>query len=377
MQYTLNKFENDILETYELINGKVDISNSSELSKASAICNQVLLDVCQSIIFNGKYKGFRMMKALDDENIKYNYIAAPFYRDLKRMSEDDINDKNNYLLKNGIFFDTIDEKCNFFNRDIDESNNIFENEVNQIKDSLKQYDYYQRVFEENVIKKSLIMKERSDIKLSIFNGDGIAEIFEELINEQSFSNEEELSNYLSMNCGLEFINLKKQKNYTWFIYHNDSDIAGIGTLMKNPFINDIPYADKFKYLGFITVNYAFRGQKLGSLISESIMSYCNDNNLIYERSGSTNDGKAYIEKIIDETSRKYEDTLPIIKSNYGMEMKDFIHKLFVNETNYDFNRSILINKVKELQLIELEKGKLLKSDLKRVLKIPKGINLSI
>jgi hypothetical protein len=362
----LNRFEKDILTVYENTYGKVDTSNAESLSKASNVCNAVLIDICQSFYFSKKYNSFRLMDIKDPEGHTYSYVSAPFRNDSEGISNDPDN-KHIYYIRNGVFFNEIETKCNLldcqFNKGVDDT--IKEMSAN-LKTLLVQEPFYESIFETNPIKKSLILKNREDFTISVFEQGIKVEDFSKIIKEQHINNDKDLDGYLNFSCGINFIKLERQSDYSFFIVHNNEDIVGVGAIANNPFVKELPDSDKFKYLSFIAVSSAYRGHSVGLKISDAIMEHCVENNYIYERSGASKDGSMYMEAKIDSSSSKFEDKLPILKEHYGEVVRDYVKAKFKEGCNYDEERQSLATKIIQLKTVEQEKGKLLKGDLKQI-----------
>lgn len=362
----LNRFEDDIQKIYENNYGKVDVLNVDSLSRASQICNAVLADICQSYYFQKKYGSFRLMDIKDSSGNQYSYVSSPFKNDNTGIGQDPEN-KHIYYIRNGVFFNDFNSRCNMldcqFNRSI--ADDIKAACLN-IKNILILDPFYEKLFETNPIKKSLILKGKEDFKMTVLDK-GVALVdFATLIKEQKITNDKDLDSYLNFSCGINFVNLEKQSNYSFFIVHNDDDIVGIGGLTVNPFLKELPDSDNFKYLSFIAVNSAYRGHSVGLKISDEIMNYCSENNYIYERSGASRDGALYMESKIDMSSAKFENTLPIIKEHYGEIVRDYIKRQFKDGCDYDTERTSLSEKIIQLKAVEKEKGKLLKGDLRQI-----------
>lgn len=362
----LNRFENDIQTIYENNYGKVDLFNIESLSRATQVCNAVLADICQSYYFEKKYGSFRLMDIKDANGNQYSYVSSPFKNDNTGIGHDTEN-KHIYYIRNGVFFKDVNSRCNMldcqFNRGIAED--ITESYLN-IKNTLIQDPFYEKLFETNPIKKALILKGKEDFKITVLDKGVELKDFANIIKEQKITNDKELDSYLNFSCGINFVNLEKQSTYSFFIVHNDEDIVGVGGLTVNPFLKDLPDSDNFKYLSFIAVNSAYRGHSVGLKISDEIMSYCSKNNYVYERSGASRDGAMYMEAKIDMSSSKFENTLPIIKEHYGEIVRDYIKNRFKEGSDYDTERSLLSQKIIQLKAIEQEKGKLLKGDLRKI-----------
>ena len=374
--YLFNKFESDIFSAYQQLHGSVDLSSNESVSAATHVCNKVLLKICQSYYFKNKYSGFKLMVGVDDNKLSYSYIAAPFKSDLKKFSDSELADKSNYFIQNGLFIEHINQQCNHFNKSFSIAPLLDEKTLPLIS-MLKLDSYYAKIFEESPLKQQLLLKSKNNLKLTVLAGNITLEVLKSFLKEQHIDSSQSLYDYMNINSGISFINLERQKDQTWFIYHNDEDIAALGTLMNNPFIHNIPDTDKFKYLGFIAVNYDFRGQQLGVKVTTDILNHCSHNNYIYERSSATNDGQLYLEKNLNNLCLQYNNKLPIIKDTYGQEMKDFIQKIFKEPDSYLNARSILMDKIKDLQIIEQDKGRLYVSDLKKTLKINKKNSFKI
>jgi hypothetical protein len=362
----LNRFEKDILTVYENTYGKVDTSNAESLSKASNVCNAVLIDICQSFYFAKKYNSFRLMDIKDPDGQTYSYVSSPFRNDSDGMSNDPDN-KHIYYIRNGVFFNEIETKCNLldcqFNTGVDDT--IKEMSAT-LKDILVKEPFYESIFETNPIKKSLILKHREDFTISVFEQGMKVEDFSKIIKEQHINNDKDLDGYLNFSCGINFIKLERQSDYSFFIVHNNEDIVGVGAIANNPFVKELPDSDKFKYLSFIAVSSAYRGHSVGLKISDAIMEHCVENNYIYERSGASKDGSMYMEAKIDASSSKFEDKLPILKEHYGEVVRDYVKAKFKEGCNYDEERQSLATKIIQLKTVEQEKGKLLKGDLKQI-----------
>lgn len=373
INYIFNRFETDILETYEKTYGKVNGNNPEQVSKASNVCNVVLLDICQSFYFAKKYNSFRLMDIKDNSGHTYSYVSSPFKNDNTGISHDPEN-KNIYYIRNGVFMSNIASSCNMldaqFNKDVNEHTAGM---VNQMKTLMVKDPFYANIFEKNDIKKSLILKSRQDFTISVFDKGMTVEDFGNIIKEQHINNEKDLESYLNFSCGINFIKLQRQSDYSFFIVHNDEDIVGVGALANNPFVKDLPDSDKFKYLSFIAVNSAYRGNSVGLKISDAIMNHCVINNYVYERSGASKDGSMYMESKIDASSARYEEKLPIIKEHYGEIVRDYIKSKFREGCDYNTERQSLSDKIIQLKVIENEKGKLLKGDLKKIFGV-KNVN---
>jgi GNAT superfamily N-acetyltransferase len=265
----------------------------------------------------------------------------------------------------------ISKSCNMldchFNKGIDEKSELMKK---AIKENLMDNSFYANIFEENPIKKSLILKNKQDFTVSVFEKGMTVEDFGDIIKEQYITNEKDLDTYLNFSCGINFIKLERQSDYSFFIVHNNEDVVGVGALANNPFLKELPDSDKFKYLSFIAVNSAYRGHGVGLKISDEIMSHCVEKNYIYERSGASRDGSLYMEKKIDHSSSRYENRLPVIKEHYGETVRLYIKDKFKEGCNYEEERQSLISKVILLKAAEQEKGKLLKGDLKKIFGTP-------
>lgn len=362
----LNRFEKDILTAYEDTYGKADVNNIGELSESSKVCNTVLAEICQSFYFEKKYKSFRLMDIKDPDGNLFNYVASPFRNDGNGIGNDPHN-KHIYYIRNGVYFNEIESRCNMldcqFNTGVESS---IQEKATHLKTILGKESFYKNIFETNPIKKSLILKSREDFRVSIFEHGMTVDDFASIIKEQHINNNQELEGYLNYSCGINFIKLERQADYSFFVVHNHEDIVGIGAIANNPFVKDLPDSDKFKYLSFIAVNSSYRGHSVGLKISNEVMEYCVKNNYIYERSGASKDGAMYMETKIDEASAKYEDKLPIIKEHYGEIVRDYIKAKFSEGCNYEDERKQLATKIIQLKAIEQEKGKLLKGDLKQI-----------
>jgi len=362
----LNRFENDIQTIYENQYGKVDTHNIASLSIASQVCNSVLAEICQSYYFEKKYGSFRLMDIKDSNGNQYSYVSSPFKNDNTGIGHDPEN-KHIYYIRNGVFFKDVNSRCNMldcqFNRHIPDNITL---QAEAIKKILVQDTFYEKLFETNPIKKALILKSKADFKIKVLDKGVELEDFTNLIKEQKITNDKELDSYLNFSCGINFVNLEKQSNYSFFIVHNDEDIVGIGGLTINPFLKDLPDSDNFKYLSFIAVNSSYRGHSVGLKISDEIMNYCSKKNYIYERSGASRDGAMYMEAKIDMSSSKYESTLPIIKEHYGEIVREYIKRRFKDGYDYNTERHSLAEKIVQLKVVEQEKGKLLKGDLRKI-----------
>jgi GNAT superfamily N-acetyltransferase len=362
----LNRFEKDILTVYENTYGKVDTSNADSLSKASNVCNAVLIDICQSFYFSKKYNSFRLMDIKDPEGHTYSYVSSPFRNDSEGMSNDPDN-KHIYYIRNGVFFNEIETKCNLldsqFNTGVDDT--IKEMSAH-LKTLLVAERFYNNIFETNPIKKSLILKSREDFTISVFEQGMKVEDFSKIIKEQHINDDKDLDGYLNFSCGINFIKLQRQSDYSFFIVHNHEDIVGVGAIANNPFVKELPDSDKFKYLSFIAVSSAYRGHSVGVKISDAIMEHCANNNYIYESSGYTKDGAKYMAPKIAASSVKFEKTLPVLHEHYGDIVRDYIKVKFKEGCNYDEERQSLATKIIQLKAVEQEKGKLLKGDLKQI-----------
>jgi ribosomal protein S18 acetylase RimI-like enzyme len=282
------------------------------------------------------------------------------------MSNDPDN-KHIYYIRNGVFFNDIEIKCNLldcqFNTGVDDM--IKEMSAN-LKTLLVKEPFYESIFETNPIKKSLILKNREDFTISVFEQGMKVEDFSKIIKEQHINNDKDLDGYLNFSCGINFIKLERQSDYSFFIVRNNEDIVGVGAIANNPFVKELPDSDKFKYLSFIAVSSAYRGHSVGLKISDAIMEHCVENNYIYERSGASKDGSMYMEAKIDASSSKFEDKLPILKEHYGEVVRDYVKAKFKEGCNYDEERQSLATKIIQLKTVEQEKGKLLKGDLKQI-----------
>lgn len=364
--YVLNRFEKDILDVYEKAYGQVDTSHVESLSKASTVCNAVLIDICQSFYFSKKYNSFRLMDIKDSDGNTHSYVSAPFKNDSEGMSHDPDN-KHLYYIRNGVLFDEISTRCNMldcqFNTCVDNTVKVM---ADHLKTLLVKDPFYERIFETNPIKKSLILKNREDFTISVFDNGMKVEDFTNIIKEQHIDNHKDLDGYLNFSCGINFIKLERQADYSFFVVHNDEDVVGIGAIANNPFVKELPDSDKFKYLSFIAVSSGYRGHSVGVKISDAIMEHCAKNNYIYESSGYTKDGAKYMAPKIAASSVKFENTLPVIHEHYGDIVRDYIKAKFKDGCNYDDERQSLTTKIIQLKAVEQEKGKLLKGDLKQI-----------
>lgn len=365
----LNRFENDIKNTYENLYGQVNTNDNIEISKASQICNNVLIDICQSYYFQNKYSLFKLMDIKDKDGNLYNYISSPIKNDNSGLV-DDLNNKHIYLIRNGVFFNSINNLCNMLDSSFNTGNELnIITSANAIKDKLKEDPFYHKIFETNPIKQSLELKNKKDFSISVFENGMKVEDFSKIIKEQEISNNKDLQTYLKFSCGINFVDIEKQKDNTFFVIHNDEDIVGLGSLMNNPFLNELNNNDKFKYLSFIAVSTGYRGNGVGLEISDNIMKHCYEKGFIYERSGATRDGSIYMESKIDQASNKYEGNLPIIKEAYADQVREYIKSKFKNGSDYDYEKEILCQKIIQIKRTQVDKGKLLKSDINKILGI--------
>lgn len=362
----LNRFEKDILDVYEKTYGKVDPNNAESLIQSSKVCNAVLIDICQSFYFAKKYNTFRLMDIKDPDGNTFSYVSSPFRNHSEGMNNDPDN-KHIYYIRNGVFFNEIATKCNMldcqFNNGIDDSIKMMSE---QLKSLLVNESFYESIFETNPIKKSLILKSREDFTISVFEKGMKVEDFAKIIKEQHINNDKDLDGYLNFSCGINFIKLERQADYSFFIVHNHEDVVGVGAIANNPFVKELPYSDKFKYLSFIAVSSAYRGHSLGVKISDAIMDHCAKNNYIYESSGYTKDGAKYMAPKIAASSVKFEKKLPVLHEHYGDIVRDYIKSKFKEGCDYDEERQSLATKIIQLKTVEQEKGKLLKGDLKKI-----------
>ncbi len=357
--FVFNKFEKDIFNAYENLFGKVNKLSNEEISKCTEICNKILFDICHSYYMRDQYKNTKLLQSADINNNKFYYVASTY------QNEEDKSNYNHYLIKGGILLNEIENNSDFFSRKFAD---VFDatNEYNKVIELLKKEKYYNILLEDNLIKRQLNLKKKDDLQLSIINNDISINYFKSILSNQNIENEEQLKIYLKTNCGIDFIDLDSQKNYTWFIYHNEDDIAAIGTIKNNNLMKNIQdNKEMFKYLSFITVNYGFRGKSLGTKIYEEIIDYCIDNNFILEISDFTNEGSLYLKKNFEIINNNNIHKLPIIKKEYYPEIESFIIKNS-KSNNYNEIRNKLINTINNLKEVEKEKGKLLKSDLKKL-----------
>lgn len=364
--YYLSDFENAIKKSYEEHYGVINENDIHSLAKSSHICNTVLYAITQSYYFEKKYQGFKLFESATSTGLGFTYISSPFQKDLRLLSEDKLNDRFNYHIQNGIYIKKILEKSDFFSHKL--KNNIeYTPEVQLIIDDLSNNSYYAKIFEKNPLKQQLHLKSKNDLQFSIIEGDITLENISKLIKEQSFTSIAGLEHFLNTNNGLTFVNIEKQQNDTWFIYHNDEDIAAIGSIMKNPFVNPAHHVDKFKYLGFIAVNYDYRGHNLGTKISNSIIDYCAEKQYFYESSQFTDDGSLYLKSKMHDYMLANSDKVPVLKNSYLPFTSDYINNN-LKEDNYEVVRTHLISKIKEIHALEQSSKKITRADLTKVFK---------
>ncbi len=363
--YYFSNFENAIKKSYEDNYGIINENDINSLSAASHVCNTVLHAITQSYYFDKKYQGFKLFESATDDGVSFTYISSPFQKDLRVLEDHKLNERFNYHIQNGLFVKKIIDSSDFFSHKIKE---VTEHtpEVLSIINDLCNDPYYAKLFEKNPLKQQLHLKSKNDLQFSIIEGDISLESISNLIKEQSFASNAGLEHYLNLNNGLTFVNMEKQENDTWFIYHNDEDIAAIGSIMKNPFVSPSHHVDKFKYLGFIAVNYDFRGQNLGTMVSNSIIDYCADKKYFYESSQFTDDGSLYLKSKMHDYMLKKADKVPVLKNSYLPFTSDYINAN-LNADNYDSVHAHLLSKIQEIHQLE-QVGKVSRTDLKQLFK---------
>lgn len=360
--YYLNKFEQDILKAYQTCYGEIDRSDKKSVLKACTVGADILYELCHSYYNRDKYSHVKKIERIDAQGDNYPAIASLF----KSLSKEDIlsrgNDVNHYFLVNSLFNTELEDK-KFVRTEF--SNRIEQDtDCAKVKELLKKDSFYALLLEDNPVKRLLNLKEKDNLQLTTFEQGISFERLTSLMKEQTIDNNDNLAEYCRLNCGLEFINHKTQKNDTWFILHNQTEIAGIALLKNNFFLSSVQEADRFKYLGYITVGFEFRGQGFGSLLSNEVMKYCEQKGFVYERSQPTVDGKAFLKDRIDKSMESYP-SLSVIKSEYAREIREYIKKNFIEGCDTEKCLIDLKEKIQQINTAEHLKPSQLKSILKK------------
>lgn len=328
MKYNFEKITKQILEKIENNYSNLD------LSEKSFIFSNILKEYTESYYFRKKYDNFKIIKIKNNDKFYYRLGYSQLIT----------NSIHDYFGKISPYLSEIDKIENLSNKEIAEKE--LSDKCLLIIEELKKIDNFNSiVFENNEIKKELIMKQKLDIEFEIVEKIDI-EYFSKLIKEVDIKNEEDLKDYLSKNCGLNYLELEDKGKY--FIAKNKDSIAGVALIVDNQFMyllekekEHIKNKDFYKYLSYVNVNKEFYGLGLSLKLIRKIYEYCADNNYIYERSDPTNDGKKYLTDKIEALNNEFKDRLVVIDSKDRKKKEQIIYKESLKGNDFEGIKKIL------------------------------------
>lgn len=337
MQYNFEKITEQIL--FQIDNKYNDL----DLSNKSYIFSNILKEYLDSYYFRKKYDNFKIIKIKNDDKFYYRLGYSQLIT----------NSIHDYFGKVSPYLNEINKIENISNKEISEKELTEESLI--IIEELKKIDNFNAiVFEKNEIKKDLIMKQKLDIEFEIVENIDI-NYFSKLIKEVDIKNEDDLKNYLSKNCGLNYLEIEDKGKY--FIAKNKDSIAGVSLLVDNPFMylldkekEQIKNRDFYKYLSYVNVGKEFYGLGLSLKLIRKIYEYCENNNYIYERSDPTNDGKKYLTEKILELNNEFKDRLVIINSKDRKRKEQIIYKENLKGNDFEGIKKVLKNEKNIIKL---------------------------
>jgi len=329
----LEKIKKDILEIFNSEIKSIYDIKKEEVSKYSYILNGLIKDILNSYYFENKYKVDLIRTK--DENGFLNLIQI------------NINGRNKL---EGIFKENLNENNKF------QTINGYKvtEEYNLIISKLKDIKEYKIIFEKDIIKRSLNLKEKNIINIETIN---YKKEPNKIISLLGLKNEKELEEHLS-DIDLDLlIPLAKESDYIT-IAHSKKEIIGFATIQNSNYIN----SEKIKSINYIKVREDFRKQNVATRIFKEIKNKAKLNNNIIEIDS--------VRRIpnIDLDNNIFADTILMKGSKF--ENRNIINTV-INKVE-DWNKAFeIINLINEDNLKEKEKIKILIEE-----KLNKNLNLS-
>jgi hypothetical protein len=329
----LEKIKKDVLEVFDSEIKSVYEIKKEEVSKYSYILNGLIKDILNSYYFENKYK-VELIRT-KNENGFLNLIQI------------NINGRNKL---DGIFKENLDENNKF------QTINGYKvsDEYNLIISKLKEIKEYKIIFEKDIIKRSLNLKEKNIINIETIN---YKKNPDKIISLIGLKNEKDLENHLAEIDLDLLLPLAKESDYIT-VAHSEKEIIGFATIQNSNYIN----SSKIKSINYIKVREDFRKQNVATRIFKEIKNKAKLNNNIIEIDS--------VRRIpnIDLNNDIFADTLLMKGSKF--ENRNIINTV-INKVE-DWNKAFeIIKLINEDNLKEREKIKILIDE-----KLNKNMNLS-
>lgn len=326
----IEKIKKDLKSVFEKEIKPFNQIKEEEISKYSYVLNGIIKEILNSYYFEDKYKA-----------------------DLLRFKT---NNNSIFLLKttlnsnetiDGFFSEQFNFHLNYQNID---TYKVLE-EYNLLISSLKLNSSYDKIFEKNPIKKSLILKEKNVIDYTIID---LKENFNDFLKLNKVSNKQDLMNNL-IDIDLD-ICLSLIDNSEYFVIaHNNNGMVGFASIQNNDYHEN----SQIKSMNYIKVRKEFRDQKIATKMFNEVKKYTRNNSHMLEIDNinrlSKNisiDKKLFEEefilkgdkrenrKIIDTVLRKIKDwevAVPLLKELIQAEKSEltlsFISNFMENKLN--------------------------------------------
>lgn len=315
-----NRFEKDLKKAYlQAINNSVESFNNYGYQQLNDLLSPLLFEMINSYYFKDQYKECLMVKK-DAET--YSDMDLPIYV---------IKEQENYYNGFALFYDGINQ---YTDKKSSLTINIPIVPIESIKEKLKEISpLYSIIFETDSLRRNLNLLNKNDLKFQwIYVTDdldkqlkNIHKIEEDLDTKYLSTNK--LKDNLNSNYGLEYVNFDSNRNRYFLVAHNEYEIAAIASVPNDSSYSEFKFKDNFKYLSYIAVSKAFRGNSLGATIFEKILEKADEENWIIIRSSPSQDGRKHLEKKIDKIA---QDNNSVLIINHDVEH-------FFTQINQHFN----------------------------------------
>lgn len=325
------KYQEDIIQAYKNIHGKVNYKNIFE--DFNEKLTPLIFEILKSYYFEDNFSPL-LTKGNSYSKIIFNgkMLFAPFIN---------MSTYHQFTETKKLDIDIIDIKKELINVD----------------------PFYSIIFEEDPLKQKINLIKKYEINYSIIKVE--ENVYEKIkpfhklsysanpfeVKENSYYNSYNLEEELKEVLKMPFINFEFNKNRHFVIAYNQNQIVGLTSLTKYSMlfdreeINNHYMHNKFIYNSYMTVAKEFRGNNISIEMMKKSLEFAKENNLIFIRSQPTEDGRSYIEKKIDQIVKNDKK---IVCINYDSNKIFSDLKTFIKSINNDNDYSKFLTKFKPL-----------------------------
>lgn len=172
--------------------------------------------------------------------------------------------------------------------------------MEQTIDALKKDALFNMLLTQDPIQQMLNLKNKNNIEFKKVDAtiDDFTGITNLLKLEDNYNVMSTLMNHYSLN----YFSQNRDKKYTAIVAHNDTEIAGITSIIDASTYH--PYPEGLAaYVSYIEVSEQYYGRKLGVTLMMEAIQHAKDNDLILFRTPSSENGSTYIKEKINEIAR--------------------------------------------------------------------------